>query len=218
MLHNVTNPQDMFVRLRTLKDNFWSEMASSVQFIREWANHLGVTMDTFELQARIWDNFLCRLSLDARYLTGRTPAESHGNEVLRLIVEVIENTLLSMVVIPQALPSFAPPPVPLPLNYDTNPVPSKELKAMQRSMHSIHLGGGGGGAVPIVLRRTKHNTNTSSKKKRREKDREKDRPSHKGSRSRTTRTRAKDSDNDNSDDDEEDDAEDNDKNSDDDDD
>lgn len=88
-------PQDLFVYLRTLTDRYWTEMSQAVTLIYEWAQYLHVPDNINDLKYQIWENFLCRISLDARLITGRSPAESHGNEVLRILIETVETTLLS---------------------------------------------------------------------------------------------------------------------------
>lgn len=88
-------PQDTFVYLRTQQERFWTEMSAAVSLLYEWAQYLRVPDSINDLKAQIWENFLCRLSLDARLILGKTMAESNGNEVLRIMVETVETTLLS---------------------------------------------------------------------------------------------------------------------------
>lgn len=96
-------PQDLFVYLRTLTDRYWTEMSQAVPLIYEWAQYLRVPDNINDLKYQIWENFLCRLSLDARLITGRAPSESQGNEVLRILIETVETTLLSRLSVHQLI-------------------------------------------------------------------------------------------------------------------
>lgn len=88
-------PQDMFIYLRNMREPFWADLPGAVSLIHEWAQYLRVPDSLDDLKCQIWENFLCRLSLDARLITGKTAAESHGNEVLRIMMDTVETTLLS---------------------------------------------------------------------------------------------------------------------------
>lgn len=212
-------PQDLFVYLRTMTDRFWSEMSQAVTLIFEWAQYLRVPDGLQDLKYQIWENFLCRLSLDARLITGKTPAESQGNEVLRILVETVETTLLSRLSVhqlvqqqqqqpqpppptPQILPPLDVPPLPTSLQafyaqqqqqqhqQTAAAVDPKELATLQRSMHRMVLPAQGPG-MPIKLRRTKEEVDYHPRRRTKPaKKPVRERPSHKGSRSRRTVSRS----------------------------
>lgn len=83
-----------FVFLRTVGDQFWNnpQLFKSLEIIHQWCQHLGVPEDFPTIKRHIWENFLCRLSLDARYIIDR---KSHGNKVLTILVDTVETTLFS---------------------------------------------------------------------------------------------------------------------------
>ncbi len=224
-----SNTSEMFQYLRGMHERFWAEMQAAGQLVYDWAQYLQVPDPIANLRAQIWTNFLCRLSLDARLVTGKTPAESNGNEVLAIIVETVETTLLSRLSLtallrapPQAFFQATPPP--------EKPTEPAELYALQRSMHSTalpslgppgagHHGAHGGlptganprgppGSMQIRLVRTKPESEYAVRKKNKPRRREKS--SKKGSRSRLSRREVDDTDGDDDEEEEDDNDEDDD--------
>lgn len=84
---------NVFVYLKHKCDQFWNtSLLGAVRYVHEWMQLLGVPDDLDSVKKMIWENLLCRLSLDEHLITDRI---SHGNEVLSIFMEVIETTLYS---------------------------------------------------------------------------------------------------------------------------
>lgn len=225
-----SNTSEMFQYLRGMHERFWAEMQAASQLVYDWAQYLQVPDPIANLRAQIWTNFLCRLSLDARLVTGKTPAESHGNEVLAIIVETVETTLLSRLSLtallqrlpevqrsPEVQPSRAHPPPQAFFQsapFQEKPTEPGELYALQRSMHTTALPSlippGAGhpphGANPrgppgsMQIRLVRTKPESEYAVRKKTKPRRREKSSKKGSRSRLSRY---DDDNDGDDNDEE---------------
>lgn len=102
-----------FVFLRSAGDRFWNELVKGLEIIHQWSQHLGVPEDFSSLKMHIWENFLCRLSLDERYIT---EPKTHGNKVLQILVESVQTTLYSKLSISGRVHSSGIPPSVIPQN------------------------------------------------------------------------------------------------------
>ncbi len=83
----VRNNQHMFEILASMGSDFWAEFPRVEVLCREWAHQHGG--HAVKLQA-VWQNFIRRLSLESWLILGRDQ-KSHGNAVLNLLLEVLQD-------------------------------------------------------------------------------------------------------------------------------
>lgn len=119
---NASHPATLMASMQPLHDRFWLKFPKASKILREWlrvakdAFQVNTSLSVVELQEQIWKNFLTRLSLDIWFVTDD---KSHGNDMLRLICDVTQDTLYgtfpminSLAGLPQCKPRMVRPPAP----------------------------------------------------------------------------------------------------------
>lgn len=128
---NASNPSTLMATMQPLHDRFWLKFPRAAKILREWlrvakdAYQVHVSLSVNELQEQIWKSFLHRLSLDIWLLTDD---KSHGNEMLRVICDVTQDTLYgtfpmlnSLAGLPQCKPREVRPALPRTTDEISNP-------------------------------------------------------------------------------------------------
>jgi len=101
--HQARNNQHVFEILAAMDSDFWAEFPRVEVLCREWAHQHG----GYAVQLPVvWQSFIRRLSLESWLILGRDQ-KSHGNAVLNLLLEVLQDHIYLGV---EA--GSAPPPVP----------------------------------------------------------------------------------------------------------
>ena len=147
-------PQDLFAHLRNMHAEFWTQFPNAISTIMNWAHQLASVVPqprqpavfVEDVKTKIWRNLLCRISLDGwlimpqpaavpvseqvRALIEVIQGQSHGNQVLGILVEVVQDTIHSMF---------------------TLLISPQQQQQQQQSAPPLAFGGGGtsGGSLPL---------------------------------------------------------------------